>query len=188
MYTAEEVLEKLQAGNAAYVESGRFDGNISSDRRKELTENGQAPMAVVIACADSRVVPEVIFSCGLGDLFTIRIAGNVMDAHQMGSVEYAVSHLHTPLVVVLGHTHCGAVAAALHGEADGHIKYITDSIQKAIGAETDAYQACVLNVKAAVKEIHDAFAHETDPILQHEQVVGAVYDIETGKVDFLVRS
>ena len=188
MYTSKEVLEKLQTGNAAYVASGAFGGNISSARRKELSDKGQSPMAVVIACADSRVVPEVIFSCGLGDLFTIRIAGNVMDAHQMGSVEYAVSHLKTPLVVVLGHTHCGAVAATLHGEADGHIKYITDSIQKAIGEETDAYRACVLNVQAAVREIQDAFAHEIDPILQHEQVVGAVYDIETGNVDFLVRS
>ncbi len=185
MYTSEEVLEKLQTGNAAYVASGAFGGNISSVRRKELSDKGQSPMAVVIACADSRVVPEVIFSCGLGDLFTIRIAGNVMDAHQMGSVEYAVAHLKTPLVVVLGHTHCGAVAAALHGEADGHIKYITDSIQKAIGKETNEYQACVLNVKAAVQEIHDAFSHESDPLLQHEQVVGAVYDIETGRVSFL---
>ncbi len=185
MYTAKEVLDLLQHGNTAYVASGAFCGNISDDRRKELTEKGQSPMAVVIACADSRVVPEVIFSCGLGDLFTIRIAGNVMDAHQMGSVEYAVSHLQTPLVVVLGHTHCGAVAAALHGEADGHIKYIIDSIQKAIGEETDAYRACVLNVQAAVCEIQEAFAHETDPILQHEQVVGAVYDIETGTVSFL---
>ena len=185
MYTAKEVLDILQHGNTAYVASGAFCGNISADRRKELTEKGQSPMAVVIACADSRVVPEVIFSCGLGDLFTIRIAGNVMDVHQMGSVEYAVSHLQTPLVVVLGHTHCGAVAAALHGEADGHIKYITDSIQKAIGEETDAYRACVLNVQVAVCEIQEAFAHETDPVLQHEQVVGAVYDIETGTVSFL---
>ena len=185
MYTAKEVLDLLQHGNTAYVASGAFCGNISVDRRKELTEKGQSPMAVVIACADSRVVPEVIFSCGLGDLFTIRIAGNVMDVHQMGSVEYAVSHLQTPLVVVLGHTHCGAVAAALHGEADGHIKYITDSIQKAIGEETDAYRACVLNVQVAVCEIQEAFAHETDPVLQHEQVVGAVYDIETGTVSFL---
>ena len=181
----EEVLHALQDGNKVYVTSGTFQGNISFQRRKELTEKGQAPMAVVIACADSRVVPEVIFSCGLGELFTIRIAGNVMDAHQMGSVEYAVSHLKSPLVVVLGHTYCGAVEAALHGKADGHIKYITDSIQKAIGEEKDPYMACVRNVQAAVKEIQDAFSHETDPLLQREQVIGAVYDIETGKVNFL---
>ena len=182
--TAEEVLKKLQEGNQRYVASGDFSGNISASRRKELAHQGQAPMAVVIACADSRVVPEVIFSVGLGELFTIRIAGNVMDAHQLGSVEYAVAHLKSPLVVVLGHTHCGAVAAALSGEADGHIRYITDSIQKAIGEERNPHEACVKNVAYGVAEIRKAFSKEADAILQHEQVIGAVYDIESGVVEF----
>ena len=185
MMNGEEVLRILREGNETYVSSGAFGGNISFERRKELTENGHAPMAVVIACADSRVIPEVIFSCGLGDIFTIRIAGNVMDSHQLGSVEYAVSHLKCPLVIVLGHTHCGAVAAALHGKVDGHIKYITDSIQKAIGREKDPYQAAVKNVEAAIRDIRQAFANETDTLLRYEQVVGGVYDIETGKVAFL---
>ena len=182
--TAAEVLKTLQEGNQRYVASGDFRGDISAGRRKELTDNGQAPMAVVIACADSRVVPEVIFSAGLGELFTIRIAGNVMDAHQLGSVEYAVAHLKSPLVIVLGHTHCGAVAAALAGEADGHIRYITDSIKEAIGDESDAYQACWKNVSHVVTEIREAFAKEDDTLLRKEQVIGAVYDIESGKVEF----
>ena len=182
--TAAEVLKKLQEGNQRYVACGDFQGDIAEARRKELAEHGQAPMAVVIACADSRVVPEVIFSVGLGELFTIRIAGNVLDAHQLGSVEYAVAHLKSPLVVVLGHTHCGAVAAALSGEADGHIRYITDSIKEAIGEEKDPYKACVKNVAHAVAEIQKAFSQEADAILQHEQVIGAVYDIESGEVEF----
>lgn len=97
MYTSEIVLQTLKEGNAAYVKSGAFVGDISPEKRLALTA-GQSPRAVVITCADSRVIPEVIFSCGLGELFTIRIAGNVIDAHQLGSIEYAVSHLKTPLV------------------------------------------------------------------------------------------
>lgn len=134
MHTSEIVLQTLKEGNAAYVKSGAFAGDISPEKRLALTA-GQSPRAVVITCADSRVIPEVIFSCGLGELFTIRIAGNVIDAHQLGSIEYAVSHLKTPLVVILGHTDCGAVQAALHGEADGHIRYIVDTIREAIGEE-----------------------------------------------------
>lgn len=102
MHTSEIVLQTLKEGNAAYVKSGAFAGDISPEKRLALT-GGQSPRAVVITCADSRVIPEVIFSCGLGELFTIRIAGNVIDAHQLGSIEYAVSHLKTPLVVILGH-------------------------------------------------------------------------------------
>ena len=184
MDTSETVLQTLKAGNAAYVKSGAFSGDISKERRLALT-GGQSPRAVVIACADSRVIPEVIFSCGLGELFTIRIAGNVIDAHQLGSIEYAVSHLKTPLVVILGHTGCGAVQAALHGVADGHIRYIVDAIRKAIGDETDPLAACHLNVLSAAREIRAAFSAEEDPLLREEQVASAVYDIETGKVEWL---
>lgn len=184
MHTSEIVLQTLKDGNAAYVKSGAFAGDISMEKRLALT-GGQSPRAVVIACADSRVIPEVIFSCGLGELFTIRIAGNVIDAHQLGSIEYAVSHLKTPLVVILGHTGCGAVQAALHGEADGHIRYIVDAIRKAIGDEIDPLTACHLNVKSAAREIRAAFSVEEDPLLREEQVASAVYDIETGKVEWL---
>ena len=178
MHTSEIVLQTLKEGNAAYVKSGAFAGDISPEKRLALT-GGQSPRAVVITCADSRVFPEVIFSCGLGELFTIRIAGNVIDAHQLGSIEYAVSHLKTPLVVILGHTGCGAVQAALHGEADGHIRYIVDTIREAIG------EACHRNVLCVGKEIRAAFSAEEDPLLREEQVACAVYDIETGKVEWL---
>ena len=181
---AMKVIDELKAGNLSYVKSGGFSGDVSSLCRERLRE-GQRPKAVVIACADSRVIPEIIFSCGLGELFTIRIAGNVIDAHQLGSIEYAVSHLKSPLVLVLGHTRCGAVGAALQGDADGHIRYITDSVKKAIGNETDPKKACVLNALSAAREIRAAFASEDDAILQHEQVAAAVYDIESGEVEWL---
>lgn len=184
MHTSEIVLQTLKEGNAAYVKSGAFAGDISPEKRLALT-GGQSPRAVVITCADSRVIPEVIFSCGLGELFTIRIAGNVIDAHQLGSIEYAVSHLKTPLVVILGHTGCGAVQAALQGEADGHIRYIVDTIREAIGEEKDPRAACHRNVLCAGKEIRAAFSAEEDPLLREEQVACAVYDIETGKIEWL---
>lgn len=176
---AAEALLRLKAGNSQYVQSNSYTGDISSAIRSNTAKNGQFPYAIVIACSDSRVIPEIIFSAGMGELFTIRVAGNVIDRHQLGSIEYAVSHLKSPLVVVLGHTHCGAVAATIAGEGDSHIQSITDKIHKAIGDETDDFTAASLNVKYAVAEILDAFRHDG---LEEEQVVGAVYDIETGEV------
>lgn len=96
-----------------------------------------ARYAIVLACSDSRVIPEAIFSAGIGDLFVIRVAGNVVDKHQLGSIEYAEDHLGCNLVVVLGHTGCGAVDAAMHHEPYGTVKFITDEIADAIGDETD---------------------------------------------------
>ncbi|MBP5291415.1 MAG: carbonic anhydrase [Lachnospiraceae bacterium] len=109
---AAEALEKLKEGNRRYVE-GAEAIDISASAREDKVINGQHPYAVVVACSDSRVIPEAIFNAGIGDLFVIRVAGNVIDPHQLGSVEYATSHLHCPLVLVLGHRNCGAVAAAL---------------------------------------------------------------------------
>lgn len=178
---AAEALLRLKAGNLHYVQSNSYTGDVSKVIRANTAKNGQFPYAIVIACSDSRVIPEIIFSAGMGELFTIRVAGNVIDRHQLGSIEYAVSHLKSPLVVVLGHTHCGAVAATIAGEGDSHIhiQSITDKIHKAIGNETDDFTAASLNVKYAVAEILDAFRHDG---LEEEQVVGAVYDIETGEV------
>ena len=176
---AAEALLRLKAGNSQYVQSNSYTGDVSSAIRANTAKNGQFPYAIVIAFSDSRVIPEIIFSAGMGELFTIRVAGNVIDRHQLGSIEYAVSHLKSPLVVVLGHTHCGAVAATIAGEGDSHIQSITDKIHKAIGNETDDFTAASLNVKYAVTEILDAFRHDG---LEEEQVAGAVYDIETGEV------
>lgn len=182
--TCRKALERLKKGNRFYVENGRNTGDISAFMRHETAEHGQHPYAVVIACADSRVIPEVIFNAGIGELFTIRIAGNVIDDHQLGSIEYAVEHLKTSLVLVLGHTGCGAVGAAIHGEKDGHIGFITSKIKEAIGNEHDERKASRKNVEAAVKEIKTAFAKEKG-ILKEEEVRGAVYDIKTGIIDWM---
>src|SRR5439155_1280302 len=114
--TGAQALERLKAGNTRFAADKSNPKNIGKDRRAVLAK-GQHPFAVVLTCADSRVAPELVFDQGLGDLFVLRVAGNIADPFVLGSIEYAVEHLHTPLIVVLGHESCGAVAAALTKEA-----------------------------------------------------------------------
>ena len=174
---SDELIERLRAGNSVY------SGNAERQLRIDTARGGQHPFAIVICCSDSRVIPEKIFSASIGDLFVIRVAGNVLDNHQLGSVEYAAAHLGCKLIVVLGHTGCGAVSAALSGGGDGFIRFITDEILKAAGAERDANIACRLNVEYAVRRIRNEFRDH--PEIPSVNVVGAVYDIETGQVSWL---
>jgi carbonic anhydrase len=139
----------------------------------------------VIACSDSRVIPEAIFDAGIGELFIIRVAGNVLDRHQLGSIEYAAAHLHCPLILVLGHTGCGAVGAALSGGGEGYIQYITDEILLAVGEERDPDRACRLNVKHAVDTIKRAFADHPEIPSAGLDIRGAVYDIASGEVEWI---
>lgn len=182
--SAKEALQKLQDGNAQYLGASVGSGNISPEIRKDTCENGQHPYAIIITCSDSRVIPESIFSAGIGELFVIRVAGNVIDNHQLGSVEYAADHLGCKLVVVLGHTNCGAVGAAMGGGADGYIKFITDRIQTAIGSESNAHKACCLNVRHSVANIKESL-NIADEAEEGLQVIGAVYHIDDGHVEFL---
>ena len=129
------------------------------------------------------MIPEEIFHASLGELFVIRVAGNVLDNHQIGSIEYAVGHLHCRHILVLGHTGCGAVAAALAGGGEGFIRYITDDIQEAIGDEKDPDKAACLNVEHAVKRLRREFADH--PEAGSAVIEGALYDIRTGEVLWL---
>lgn len=180
-----ELLERLQKGNEEYVRCGRCEGDVSASIRELTERNGQKPFAVIITCSDSRVIPEAIFNAGIGDLFVIRVAGNVLDDHQLGSIEYAAAHLGSKLIVMLGHTGCGAVGATISGGGDGFIKFITDKIADAIGNEKDAGKACELNVISGVNEIREAFRHHEEIQEAGCDVIGAVYDIKTGRVRWL---
>lgn len=184
MISANEAISRLRKGNERYLSEQTCSGDISPAARLRTSQNGQQPYAIVISCSDSRVIPESIFCAGIGELFTIRLAGNVIDDHQLGSIEYAVEHLGTNLVVVLGHTGCGAVEAAIHHDPSGFIKYITDEIRLAIGDETEPYRASCLNVEHSVKQIShaldiDHLRHGKDPA-----VIGAMYHIDDGHVEF----
>lgn len=182
--TAAEVKQRLIEGNQRYLQARTNPGDISPEIRKYTTENGQNPYAIILCCSDSREIPEAIFSAGIGELFVIRVAGNVIDPHQLGSIEYATDHLGCKLIVVMGHDHCGAVEAAIKHDPDGHIKYITDDIQEAIGDIKDEYLASCINVMHSVNQIRE----NTDMIKFEEQgleIIGAMYHIEDGHVRFL---
>lgn len=166
-----------------------------SDRRY-LAENGQHPMATIITCSDSRVVPEIIFNCQMGCLFVIRTAGNVLDDIGMGSVEYALNHLETPVVIVLGHTHCGAVQSACHADEHGHctpclqtlIDQISPSVEEARKIHTDpdkiADMAEDLNIENTMRKIL------FNPALKEHRhrIFGAKYDIHTSRILYLNRA
>src|SRR5437588_1986539 len=113
--TGAQALERLKAGNVRFVAEKTHPKHIGKEKRQELTK-GQSPFAIVLTCADSRVAPELVFDQGLGDLFVLRVAGNISGPFVLGSIEYAVEHLHNPLCIVLGHENCDAVAAALSKE------------------------------------------------------------------------
>ncbi len=184
MLSANEAILKLKEGNLAYRSKNTFNTDISNQTLEHFAKNGQKPYAIIVGCSDSRVIPERIFHSAIGDLFTIRVAGNVIDEHQLGSIEYAANHLGTNLIVVLGHTGCGAVTAAIHHDPSGFIKFITDEIKQAIGDETDDFKAAVLNVRQSIKHIEESLEIQKDEE-KGLRVVGAIYRIEDGSVEFL---
>ena len=177
-------LRRLREGNRIYVEALDHERDLSPERIRDLFERGQKPFATVITCADSRVVPEHIFMAGLGELFVVRVAGNVVGPLEAASAVYACAHLHTRLLLVLGHTHCGAIKAALEGEA-GPVAPLTERIATAIGNERDPYQASVRNAQAAMADLRSV-----DELAALERqgdlaIAGAIYHTHCGVVDFL---
>ena len=181
--SADEALNRLREGNRQFIELIASTGDISPEIRKDTCENGQNPYAIIVSCSDSRVIPESIFNAGIGELFVIRVAGNVIDDHQLGSIEYAAEHLGARLIVVLGHDHCGAVDAAINNDLEGYIKYITDEIKQAIGNEKDDYKACCLNVRHSIDIIESSFEIHREE--EHGlKVVGALYRLADGTVEF----
>ena len=176
-----DIRSRLMEGNRRWQQAGE----VIDALRRETARTGQKPYAIVIACSDSRVIPEQIFGAGLGELFVVRVAGNVLDRHQLGSIEYAAGHLGCRTIVLLGHTRCGAVSAALSGGGDGFIKTITDEILLAVGEERDALRACELNVRHGVDELRREFGAHPEIASDGLEILGAVYDVETGAVRWL---
>lgn len=178
-------LDRLRRGNSEYLQAHHSAGNISSQLIDQLFEEGQSPYATIVTCSDSRVVPEHIFMCGLGELFCIRTAGNVVGPSEAASAVYACSHLHTPLLVVMGHTHCGAIDAAMRGGERGAVGSLTAKITEVIGGETDPVKAARLNVQEGVYRL--STHPELAPLVQVKKLVvcGALYYTHSGKVEFL---
>jgi len=189
-----QALDRLLEGNRRYL-AGECAGEGRHADRRAATICGQDPFAIVLGCSDSRVPPEIIFDSGIGDLFVVRVAGGVAGDQVLGSIEYAAAHLHPPLLLVLGHTNCGAVTAAVSGAGEeGHIGAVLCELCEAVEAsrnsctEEDDDDELIL---AAVKENALMIAQrlrESEPILRKLVdngsllVEAALYDIRSGSV------
>jgi carbonic anhydrase len=187
---AEQALRLLKEGNQRYRESRLAHPHQSAERRLEVS-TAQHPFAQILACSDSRVSPEIIFDEGLGDLFVVRVAGNIVDDAVIGSLEYGAEHLHAPLIVVLGHKSCGAVTAAVQApEVHDHVLTLIDAILPAVlsakNQPGDAIQNAVrANVELTVERLRRSW-----PTLRRLdgsgaiRILGAIYDLESGEVEW----
>lgn len=189
--TAEQALERLMEGNRRFVIGSATHPDQTPQRRTALTE-GQAPFAIVLTCSDSRVAPELFFDQGLGDLFVIRNAGNILDDHVIASMEYAVEHLHAHLIIVVGHEKCGAVSAAVAGgEAPGHIHSLIESIEPAVEEAKKQSGDRIDNTVRANAQRNAEILARVEPILKEAvhnnnlTVVAARYDLGTGQIEIL---
>src|SRR6266545_2325959 len=200
MISAQEALQRLQEGNQRFVAGSTAQGSFSSQTRRELAER-QEPFAIILGCSDSRVPAEIVFDQGLGDLFVIRVAGNIVAPSQVGSVEFAAARFGTPLVVVLGHSSCGAVLATLEelvrpsADRSWNLRTIVNRIRPSVEPllatevrhDRDAlvWHAVRANVRASANHLRPG-SEVLEQLIQKEKllVVGAEYSLQTGVVDF----
>ncbi|MFA5353572.1 MAG: carbonic anhydrase [Thermodesulfovibrionales bacterium] len=194
MKEADDSFQKLMEGNKRFV-SGELHHWDVKEKRESLVR-GQHPAAIVVACSDSREAPEILFDQDLGDLFVVRVAGNVLDPVSLGSIEYAAEHLHTPLLILLGHDSCGAVTAAVDakGKPEGNIgaivKRIQPAVKKAKAAGGDRHEIIDHAVRANVTHSEE-YMLKNSPVLKHLmekgelRVVTAVYHLAGGEVELL---
>ena len=196
--SADEAMQRLVEGNERFLRGESRLSRVTPQTLAGLAK-GQQPYTTVLGCSDSRVPPEIIFDAGLGELFIIRVAGNVLSPEVAGSLQYAGSHLHTPLFVVLGHEGCGAISAALECKYHGvqhrsRIQILVETILPGIG-ELDPQlppqirlaQAVESNVRWTVRQIWESPEGQARLAEGRMKIVGAIYEIESGRVRFLIR-
>lgn len=193
----EKAIQSLKDGNLHFVKGTMEHPNLGKERRDETMSNGQHPFAALVSCSDSRVPVELIFDKGIGDLFIIRVAGNVIGEDETGSLEYAAEHLKVPLIVVLGHSECGAVTATVKGAAvEGSIKKLVEKISPAVESAKKSGPDLqgVYMIRAAIKEnvkLGILNLKEKSPLIKELvekdkiKIVGAIYNIYTGEVEWL---
>ena len=184
-----EVLDRLAAGNQRFV-ADKLDGKLQDSTRRDALTGGQQPYAIVLSCADSRVVPELAFDTGLGELFVVRVAGNVANSSSIASIEYAVAHCGSKVIIVLGHQSCGAVTAAVNGGDNGYnLNHLLSHITPALYA-SDKGASVNEVVKTNAQLTAQELINRSDIIKKGVEeggvkVVPAYYHLDTGKVDFL---
>ena len=201
MIPAKEALERLREGNRRFVSEVRNSDSQSNRTRRRELEDGQEPFAIILGCSDSRVPAEIVFDQGLGDLFVIRVAGNIVAPSQIGSVEFAAERFHTRLVVVLGHSQCGAIEATLEQlqrpteNQSRNLHSIVDRVRPAVEGlletglrhdpEALLHQAVRSNVRASANQLRHG-SEILEQLIHGNglRVVGAEYSLETGIVEF----
>lgn len=194
----EQLLDFLMDGNERFAEDHPVHPDQTLERLRELNK-GQHPVAAIVSCSDSRVPPELIFDQGLGDLFVIRNAGNIVGDYEIGSLEYAIEYLEVPLIIILGHTNCGAIGAFVDHDHD-HSHIYSDYVQKIIDfidAEEEEKslprdipnffeKAVEANVLHGIHALKNSLPHVDSLVAEKKlKIVGAIYDMETGKVGVL---
>jgi len=198
---AADALQRLREGNRRFVEEVRSEDNLTSQTRRRALTIGQEPFAIILGCSDSRVPAELVFDQGLGDLFVIRVAGNIVAPSQVGSVEFAAERFATRLVVVLGHSSCGAIAATLEElgrptqDQSKNLRSIVDRIRPSVEPllatelarhpEALMHEAVRANIRASASHLRHG-SEVLEDLIEREGllIVGAEYSLETGAVDF----
>lgn len=194
---AKDALAMLQAGNARFARGAELHPHTDAIRRHELAQHGQHPYAAIVGCSDSRVPVEIVFDQGLGDLFVIRVAGNVIATDEAGTIEYAVEHMQIPLVIVLGHSNCGAVTAVVNGSHEhGSVLRLVEHIRPAVD-QVRSRHPTLSEEKLIPLAVEQNVLHSMEDLISQSgvvrealnagrmQLVGAVYDIDTALVRWL---
>jgi carbonic anhydrase len=188
MQSPDEIIQRLKDGNARFVED-KVDGKLQDSSRRSNLTGGQEPWAIVLSCADSRVVPELAFDTGLGELFVCRVAGNVANTSTVASIEYAVAHLKTPVIVVMGHEACGAVTAAKGGGDNGiNLNHLLAHVAPALAASGDAEVNDIVkkNAELVCTEMSERSSIISKAVADGNlKIVPAYYELGSGKVSFL---
>ena len=189
--SADAVLTELKAGNSHHI-AKKYQHPHQTAARQHALASSQTPHCAILACADSRVPPEIVFDEGLGDIFAVRVAGNVAGVDETASLEYAAEHLHVPLIVVMGHTHCGALTAALEGGTlAGKLPDLMAALRPAVDQSAhepgDRLDNAVRdNVVHVVEQLRTAKPVLSELVAKGKlRIVGAIYSLETGKVEWL---
>ena len=186
--TPTKILKRLKEGNKRFV-SDLLDGDLQNSARRENLTGGQDPYAIILSCADSRVVPELAFDTGLGELFVVRVAGNIANTSSIASIEYAVAHIGSPVIVVMGHESCGAVTAAVQGGDNGYnLNHLLGKIYPAVIAceeNADLSDIVIKNAELSVEELKNRSTIIRNAVESGKlKIVSAYYHLDTGAIDF----
>lgn len=187
--TISEVKTRLKNGNERFV-ADKLDGKLQDSSRRTSLTGGQDPYAIILSCADSRVVPELAFDAGLGELFVVRVAGNIANSSSIASIEYAVAHIGTPVIVVLGHESCGAVTAAVSGGDNGYnLNHLLAHVQPALTASADdasVNDVVRKNAELTAQELQNRSAIIRDAVANGKlEILPAYYHLGSGEVEYL---